>query len=131
MLSDLVYDVLGTVAGVVTLPLLPLLALTRHGRGLSERCGFLPRSARVLRSPVWVHAASVGEVLAAEPLLQQLRQQRPDLPVVVTTTSVPGRETARRRLDADAVMLLPVDVCWVVGRVMRRLQPRCLVIVET
>jgi len=63
--------------------------------------------------------------------VQQLRRQRPDLQVIVTTTSIPGRETARSRLGADAVMLLPVDVRWVVGRAMRRLQPRCLVIVET
>jgi len=131
MLGDLVYDVLGTIVGLMALPVLPLLALTRYGQGLSERCGCLPSSVRAVRSPVWVHAASVGEVLAAEPLLQQLRRQRPDLQVVVSTTSIPGRETARSRLGADAVMLLPVDVRWVVNSAMRRLQPRCLVIVET
>src|SRR5262245_18444687 len=131
MLSDLVYDTLGALAGIVALPVLPLLALTRYGERLSERCGYLPPAVRALRAPVWVHAASVGEVLAAEPLVRELRRQRPDLQLLVTTTSIPGRETACRQLGADAVTLLPVDVRWVIGRAMRRLRPRCLVIVET
>src|SRR5438105_13776320 len=101
MLSYAVYDLLGAIVGLVAVPLLPVLALSRSGRGLGERLGCLPRRVRALRSPVWVHAASVGEVLAAEPLVQQLRRQRPDLQIVVSTTSVPGRETARTRLGAD------------------------------
>ena len=131
MLSDVAYAVLGTLVGMVALPVLPLLALTRYGEGLGERCGWMPRDARRLCGPVWVHAASVGEVLAAEPLVQLLRRRRPDLQIVVSTTSIPGRETARSRLAADAVMLLPVDVYWVINRTMRRLRPRCLVVVET
>lgn len=131
MLSFAVYDLLGTLVGLMAVPFLPLLALTRYRHGLGERLGWLPPAVRALRAPVWVHAASVGEVLAADPLVQQLRRQRPDLQVVVSTTSIPGRETARSRLGADAVMLLPIDVCWILSRVMRRLQPRCLVIVET
>ena len=62
------YDVVGTVLALATLPLVPLLLLTRHGRHLSERLGLLPHAVRQLRRPVWLHAASVGEVLAAEPL---------------------------------------------------------------
>ena len=131
MLSYAVYDFLGAIVSLLAVPLLPLLLASRYRQGLGERLGWLPPAARALRSPVWVHAASVGEVLAAEPLVQQLRQQRPDLQVIMSTTSIPGRETARRRLGADAVMLLPIDVRWVTGRVMRRLQPRCLVLVET
>jgi 3-deoxy-D-manno-octulosonic-acid transferase len=131
MLSYAVYDLLGTVVGLMAVPFLPLLALSRYGRGLGERLGWLPPAVRALRRPVWLHAASVGEVLAAEPLVQQLRRQRPDLAIVLSTTSIAGRETARSRLLVDAVMLLPVDHRWIVGSVLRRLQPRCLIIVET
>jgi 3-deoxy-D-manno-octulosonic-acid transferase len=130
-LSYAVYDVIAMVLGVVALPFVPLLLLTRHGRGLSERLGQLPRGARRLRRPVWLHAASVGEVLAAEPLIRQLRSHLPALPILVSTTSVTGRETARTRLGVNAVLLLPLDLMWIIDRTIRLLQPRCLIIVET
>ena len=117
-----VYDVVGTLLMLAALPVLPLLFLMRSGRGLGERLGRLPLAVRQLHRPVWVHAASVGEVLAAEPLIQQLRAHLPGVPVVVSTTSLTGRETARTRLAVDGVMLLPADVGWIVGRVMRRLR---------
>ncbi len=131
VLSYVAYAVVGTVLGLLALPALPVLLLTRHGRGLGERFGRVPSAACSGRRPLWVHAASVGEVLATEPLLARLRAQQPDLPIIVSTTSLSGRETARTRLAVDAVMLLPVDVRWVVNRVMRRVAPRGLVIVET
>ncbi|MFI5397372.1 MAG: 3-deoxy-D-manno-octulosonic acid transferase [Candidatus Binatia bacterium] len=125
------YDAAGLVLGLAAAPFLPLLRRTRYGHGLAERLGRVPPAARGLRNPVWVHAASVGEVLAAAALVEQLRQHWPDRHVLVSTTSLGGRETARTRLGADAVMLLPLDIGPVVERVMRAVQPRCLVLVET
>jgi 3-deoxy-D-manno-octulosonic-acid transferase len=125
------YDLATTAVGLAVLPLVPFVLFSRHGRGLSERLGRLPPAVRRVRRPIWVHAASVGEVLAAQPLIEALRTDRADVPIVVSTTSVPGRETARARLSVDAVMLLPVDVRWIVESVLRRVQPACLVIVET
>ena len=128
-MSYVVYDLAGVVLSICALPVLPFLLLTRNGRGFGERLGCIPEPLRALSRPLWVHAASVGEVLAAEPLIERLRQ--PDVPIIVSTTSVTGRETARTRLGVDAVMLLPIDLGWIVDRVMLQVQPRCLVIVET
>jgi 3-deoxy-D-manno-octulosonic-acid transferase len=125
------YDLLGILILLVCAPLFPFLLLTRHGRGLGERLGRVPAVARRLRRPVWVHAASVGEALAAEPLIRQLRLHRPDLPIVLSTTSLTGRETARTRLAVDAALLLPFDVRWIVDQAMRGIDPSCLIIVET
>lgn len=130
-MSYAAYDLAGIVLGLLALPVLPFLLLTRHGVGLGERLGRLPAAVRTVRRPLWVHAASVGEVLAAEPLIAQLRTRQRDIPIIMSTTSVTGRETARTRLAVDAVMLLPVDVRWIVARVMQSVQPRGLVIVET
>ena len=129
--SYALYDVVGTALGLASLPFLPFLLLSRHGEGVGERLGRLPLAVRRLQRPVWVHAASVGEVIAAQPLLQRLRARHPDLSIMVSTTSVTGRETARTRLGVDAVTLLPVDIGWIVGRVLRRMQPRCVIILET
>jgi 3-deoxy-D-manno-octulosonic-acid transferase len=127
--SYVAYDLAGMVLSLCALPVLPFLLLTRHGRGFGERLGRLPDTLRALPRPLWVHAASVGEVLAAEPLIERLRQ--PEVPIIVSTTTITGRDTARARLGVDGVLLLPIDVRWIVDRVMRSLQPRCLVLVET
>ncbi len=126
-----VYDLVGNALGLAAVPVAPFLLLTRHGRGLSERLGRVPLAALGLRQPLWVQAASVGEVLAAQPLIEELRRRRPDLPILVCTTSVAGRETARAHLGADGVMLAPLDLGWIVARVLRRVRPCGLVIVET
>lgn len=130
-LSYAAYDLTGTLLGLIALPCLPLLCLTRHRHGIGERLGWLPAAVRSLHRPVWVHAASVGEVLAAAPLIQQLRSQSPGCPILVSTTSLTGRDTARSRRAGDAAILLPVDIGWITDRVMRRIQPRCLILVET
>ncbi len=111
--------------------LLPLLRAGRYGEGLEERMGRVPEEARGLDRPLWIHAASMGEVLAAAPLVRAIRQHEPAVPIVVSTTSLSGRATARERLHADAVFLLPVDTPFFVRRALARVAPRALVLVET
>ena len=125
------YDAVGSLFGLLALPVLPVLAMTRYGTGLAERLGRLPAAVRALERPIWVHAASVGEALAAEPLLRELRARNAGTPLLLSTTTATGREVARARLPVDAAMLLPVDPGGIVDRVMRALRPRGLVIVET
>src|SRR5439155_24467451 len=81
-------------------------------------------------NPIWGHAASVGEVLAAQPLVTLLQEYEPEHPILMTTTTVTGRETARNQLRVPAT-LLPADVPWIVRRALRRLRPAALVILET
>ena len=125
------YQLLGYIALVVAAPFAPFLLLTRHGRGLGERLCFFPQSVRALHKPLWVHAASVGEVLAAEPLIREIRRHEPDAQVLLTTTTISGRETARTRSGATAVMLLPLDVTFLIRRVLSQVSPRALLVVET
>lgn len=99
--------------------------------GIDERLGFLPQAVARLHAPIWLHAASVGEVLAAEPLIRVLRVRYPKRELLLTTTSLTGRRTARERLPVDAVMLLPLDLPPIVGSVMRRLRPQALILIET
>lgn len=130
-MSYILYQLLAHLLALAALPFVPFLLLTRHGRGLGERVGFLPPAVRALRRPFWVHAASVGEVLAAEPLIAEIRRYDPAARVLLTTTTVSGRETARARSAATVVMLAPLDLEWIVRRLVRELSPRALLVVET
>jgi 3-deoxy-D-manno-octulosonic-acid transferase len=113
------------VGGVLVLPALAVLR-RRWLEGLGERLGALPVSAA---GAVWVHAASVGEVRIAEPLVLALAAlgQR----AVVSTTTVAGRALARQRLAGVPCSLAPLDHPAAVRRAMGRVRPRALVLIET
>ncbi len=127
----LAYDLATHLGALLALPFLPLLWLTRHGDGLGERLGRVNAQARRLDRPIWIHAASVGEVLSVQPLVVALRRRYPRRPILVSTTSLTGRATARAKLQPDATMLLPADLSWIVSGALRQLRPWCLLIVET
>ncbi len=120
------------------LPVLVLRMLWRSRRApgyrqrLPERFGFFPGLSPDAARAVWVHAVSVGETLAAAPLVESLLRQFPDCPLVVTTTTPTGSERVRV-LFGDRVMHVyaPWDLPGPLRRFLRRTRPRLLVIMET
>ncbi len=105
-----------------------------YWRSLPERFGFLPRSLKqTAPGAVWLHAVSVGEILASLEFLRQLRTELPQTPVFVSTTTLAGRATAEAQLAslAAGVFYVPVDYVFAVRRVLRRLQPAVVAIAET
>jgi 3-deoxy-D-manno-octulosonic-acid transferase len=97
----------------------------------AERFGFF-KAPPELRGSLWVHAVSVGEVNAAEPLIKALRRDYPDAPLVVTTVTPTG--TARvQQLFGDSVfhIYLPYDLPYAVSRFLTGVRPRLALIVET
>ena len=101
---------------------------------LGERCGALaPSWQQTISTSIWFHAVSVGEVLAAIPLIEEIRKRSPRTPVFVSTATIAGHETAAKRFTglADGVFFAPFDFVWCVRRVLRRLRPTVLVILET
>jgi len=81
---------------------------------------------------VWIQAVSVGEVEVARRLIQELRDRRPEMPLLVTATTATGLELAHRGLtDAARVLPCPLDLPGAVGRVLDAAAPRLLVLVET
>lgn len=95
-----------------------------------ERYASYPRSSGEPR--VWLHAVSVGEVNAAAPLVNALRQQRPDIRWVITTITPTGSERVRA-LWGEAVdhVYLPYDVPGSVGRFLGHFKPSLALILET
>jgi 3-deoxy-D-manno-octulosonic-acid transferase len=97
---------------------------------LPERLGFAPLTPGPDR--FWVHAVSVGEVMAAIPLVQALRRRWPATEVVVSTVTATGARVARTRLgDARVAFVLPLDLASATRRAVRRVRPRCFVALET
>ena len=100
---------------------------------LRERFGRLPAAIDPDRRPsIWVHAVSVGEALAARPLLRALRAAYPDHRLVVSTTTATGQRVARGfGGDVDAVCYAPFDFPWFVHRALDRIAPDLLLVVDT
>jgi len=118
---------------------LPLIALRLYLRGrqapayrqrIVERFAF--KLPPLKPGGIWVHAVSVGESIAAAPLIRALRERHPELPITVTCMTPTGSERIRA-LFGDRVQhcYLPYDLPWAAARFLDRLQPRLAVIMET
>jgi 3-deoxy-D-manno-octulosonic-acid transferase len=85
------------------------------------------------RRPVWIHALSVGEMLATLPLIHQLRSHQPDLPIVFSASTVSGYENAKKTLFdlVDDIVYFPHDLQFAVHRVVTRINPGAVVIMES
>jgi 3-deoxy-D-manno-octulosonic-acid transferase len=109
------------------------LATTEKYRdGLWERLGRVRGlEGRAGRPLIWVHAVSVGEVLAVSRLVKELDDALPDYFVAVSTTTRTGQELARARFGRSRVFFCPLDLPWAVRAYLKALQPRILVLAET
>jgi 3-deoxy-D-manno-octulosonic-acid transferase len=112
-----------------------LYEILRHGKyrnGLRQRFGRVPVQLENLSRPtIWVHAVSVGEVLAVSELVRQLRGEFPQHRVVVSTTTDTGQKLAAERFGTENVFYFPLDFAFASRRWFRALRPELVVIAET
>ncbi|WP_150303083.1 lipid IV(A) 3-deoxy-D-manno-octulosonic acid transferase [Pseudomonas saliphila] len=81
---------------------------------------------------IWVHAVSVGESIASAPMIKELMQRYPDLPVTITCMTPTGSAQIRKMFgDTVGHAYLPYDLSWLQRRFIRRLEPRICIIMET
>src|SRR5438309_2767518 len=132
----IVYSLLLLAALVVGAPywLVRMATSGRYRAGLRGRLGVVPKGLREVvagREVVWVHAVSVGEVLSAIQLIRDWREALPGWVFAVSTTTETGQRLAKERLKESPVFYLPLDFRYAVGRYLRVLQPRMLVLMES
>ncbi len=125
---------------VAAFPLLVVYLLLRGIRErayfshISERFGFLPHAFQgTAPGAVWLHAVSVGEVLSTVRLLKEIQKEYPARRVFVSSTTLAGRALAEEKLAGlcDGVFYAPMDYCFAVRAVLRRLRPSIVVVLET
>ena len=112
-----------------------LVAKPRCRRGFLQRMGWqMHPSDRVkdARPLIWVHAVSLGEAVAAVPLVKALHERHPDYRYIVTTVTDTGREAVEQRLEGVAEhRYAPMDFSWAVTGMVDRLRPALYLFVET
>lgn len=134
----ILYNLLLIVLTIVFFPVILYRVITvkKYRGGITQKLGRVrKRVLRVIRGgqrPIWVHAVSVGEVMAAHPLIRELRKRYPGKKLILSTVTVTGNYTARQRVpEADAVFFFPFDYPWIARRVIRRINPAVVIVTET
>src|SRR5216683_4159899 len=120
---------------VLTLPYW-LLQMMRHGKyraGLRQRFGMVPAAlaGRGEKPAIWVHAVSVGEVVASSAVVEALRQKFPSRRVLVSTTTSTGQKLAAQRFGAESVFYFTLDFAFAVKPYLDALRPELVVVAET
>ncbi len=106
----------------------------RYRAGLPQRLGFVPAALRAAargHDLLWLHAVSVGEVLAATEVIRELRQARPEMVLALSTTTASGQALAGARFSELSVFYLPLDFGYAVRRFLRVLRPKMVILMES
>lgn len=136
-LSYFLYSLVLAVGMLLSLPywLYQILLQGKYRSGFGARMGKVPArlvaGAGGMRRVIWVHAVSVGEVLAVSGLVAQMQQNFPKHRVLVSTTTDTGQELARKRFGEDSVFYFPMDFAFAIRSYLKALQPELVVLAET
>jgi len=131
------YNTLLTLGLILSSPFFALKILTnpRYRSGMSQRLGISYKN--VFKNvgdekPLWIHTASVGEVLGSLPIIKGIRQANPELPILLSTMTASGNDMAKERAsDVNTITFFPLDHPWAVRRTISLVNPRAFLVAET
>jgi 3-deoxy-D-manno-octulosonic-acid transferase len=131
----LLYSLLLAVIVLLSSPwwILQMLRLGKYRAGFRERIGLVPARIAAEAKPggIWIHAVSVGEVLAVSRLMEELRKTHPEKQVFVSTTTATGQQLARQRFGERHVFYMPLDFGIALRPYLRALRPALVILAET
>ncbi len=102
----------------------------KFGQRWKEHFGITPKLTSD-EKPIWIHAVSVGESIAAAPFIKALKEQNPEQPILVTTTTSTGAEQIAKLGDLVEHRYMPIDFAFAVKRFLKTTQPKQMLIIET
>jgi len=125
----IIYDILLLVFALFYLPYAAFKG--KFKRDFILRLRLLPKNITFKR-PIWLHAVSVGEVLSSRPLLERIRRAYPDKQIVISTITSTGNKIAQGLTkDSDFVFYLPLDLSFIIKKIIKRINPVICIIMET
>lgn len=133
----LIYNLLTIVIVMLAIPVFIMRLIREKGFGqrLRQSFGFLPEEdveGVVQKDCIWVHAASVGEIVAASPIIKEIKQHFPQKPILVSVVTATGYAMAKRIItDADSIIFFPLDLPGISHYVVKRIRPSVFLLVET
>ncbi|MFA5350072.1 MAG: 3-deoxy-D-manno-octulosonic acid transferase [Candidatus Omnitrophota bacterium] len=125
----LLYDLIILIFVLIYLPVYLLKGKFHYG--FFRRFGFLPDNLN-LDKPIWIHAVSVGEAVSIKGLVGELRKAYPHKKLVISTVTATGNKIARGLInDGDLLTYLPLDLSFIVKKVIKKINPCLFIIAET
>lgn len=107
----------------------------KYRKGFWQRMGYYSDEIKrglINQSPIWIHAVSVGEVIASTSLIKSLRKEYPDIKIILSTVTDTGQKIARERIkEADYIIYFPFDFSWSVKGALNTINPIICIIMET
>lgn len=131
------YNILTILFIVLATPVFLLRYIQEKGFGqrLRQSFGFLPEedlAPAAHKDCIWLHAASVGEIVAASPIIKEIKREIPDKPVLISVVTSSGYAMAKRIIkDADSIIFFPLDLPYLSYSVVKRIRPSVFLLVET
>ncbi len=130
----LIYSILLGLGTALTSPywLIKGIQERKYVANFRQRLGLSLPAKQQGAKPLWIHAVSVGEVLAAKPLIRSLRSRYASVPLVVSTVTVTGQNLAEKEFgDSASIFYFPFDWDFCVRRFLARISPVAVVLLET
>ena len=131
------YNILAVLIVILAIPVFILRLIREQGfaQRLWQSFGFLSTQDMepvAHKDCIWLHAASVGEIVAASPIIKEIREAFPGKPILVSVVTATGYAMAKRIItDADSIIFYPFDLPFVSYGVVKRIRPSAFLMVET
>ena len=133
----ILYNLLALLLVVLAAPVFVIRLIREEGFGqrLRQSFGFLPKKdiePVAHKNCIWLHAASVGEIVAASPIVKEIRQTFPEKAILVSVVTAAGYTMAKRIIvEADSIIFFPLDLPNISHNVVKKIRPSVFLLVET